>query len=518
MSNRSNPRGLRGLALVAMMIPVLAGCTAGPSTRPAIVQNDGPAPQAPPEEPSEVPLPPLAEPRASGLSWSDCRAETSARIGTPLPAELSFSCGRVITTMDAPDLPRRGVARISLLKVGDGPIPLAVLNDVDREPGSLYAVRIAQQLPPEVLERFSLIGVDRRGTGQSDAVDCVPEHIREQLLGYDPAATEAGPLLDAARKAGQQCTIGLENGQTAYDSWRTAADLDEIRAQLGMDHLHAIGHGEGSRVLTAYANRYPGRVGRMVLDGIPDPSPNTASVLADIATGTLSTLDAFGEDCADRDCGLGDARKAVTALSEQLSTAPLRTPNGTRMGPALALHAVRIGLGQRERWPDLATAITAARGGDAAGLATFVAPLLRDTPLHTPRLDGALATICNDMATRLPENRIDQALQDAAAKQPLFGTLLAQRLAWCSPWPVRTDPVPEAGARDAPPIMVVSTATDPVTPEKGTIRAAEQMPSAVRIAWQGAGHGALASSCVLAATAEFLVEGTVPSEGTLCPA
>ncbi|WP_142001542.1 alpha/beta hydrolase [Amycolatopsis cihanbeyliensis] len=500
------------------MIPVLAGCTAGPSTRPAIVQNDGPAPQAPQDEPAQVPLPPLAEPRASGMSWSECRTETSARLGDSLPAGLSFSCGRVITTLDTPDLPGRGVIRLSLLKVGDGPIPLAVLNDVDGEPGSLHAARIAKRLPPEVLERFSLIGVDRRGTGQSDPIGCVPTHIREQLLGYDPAATEVAPLLDAARKAGQQCTIGLENRQTAYDGWRTAGDLDEIRAQLGLDHLHAIGHGEGSSVLTAYATRYPDRVGRMVLDGIPDPSPNTVSVLADIAAGTLSTLDRFGEDCADRDCALGDARKAVTALAEQLRTAPLYTPNGTRMGPALALHAVRIGLGQRERWPDLAAAIAAARGGDAAGLAAFVAPLLRDTSLHAPRLDAALATMCNDMATRLPEDRINEVLRDAAGKQPLFGTLLAQRLAWCGPWPVRTDPLPEAGARGAPPIMVISTATDPVTPEKGTIRAAEQLPSAVRIAWQGAGHGALASSCVTDATRDFLVEGTVPKEGTLCPA
>src|SRR5690606_1298273 len=68
------------------------------------------------------------------------------------------------------------------------------------------------------------------------------------------------------------------------------------------------------------------------------------------------------------------------------------------------------------------------------------------------------------------------------------------------------------------PILVLSTAADPVTPEKGTIRAAERIPGAVRIAWQGAGHGALGSGCVADEVTAFLVDGAVPEDGTLCPA
>jgi len=69
-----------------------------------------------------------------------------------------------------------------------------------------------------------------------------------------------------------------------------------------------------------------------------------------------------------------------------------------------------------------------------------------------------------------------------------------------------------------PPLVVVSTSADPVTPEAGTNRAAQQLPSAVLISWQGAGHGALQNStCAFSAAQSFLTDGKVPAAGTACP-
>ncbi|WP_116041129.1 alpha/beta hydrolase [Amycolatopsis palatopharyngis] len=504
-----------------MVAAILAGCTAGPSSRPAVVENDGPAPAQGPATETEIPpLPPLREPAASSVQWSSCDAETRQRLGKPaVPDSLGFSCAQVNTTVDAPDLPRRGLARIAILKAGDGPIPLAVVNDVDGEPGTLYAARLAAKLPPAVLERFSLIGMDRRGTGQSDPVVCVPPEIRAGLLGHDPATKDVEPLLETARSAGQQCTIALENEQTAIDSWRAAGDLEELRDQLGVEHLHALSHGEGSNVLTAYGERFPDRVGRFVLDGVPEPSRDLVATLDGIAAGALKTLDAFAADCASRGCPLGtDVRGALTDLTEQLRTRPLFTTKGTTLGPGLALHATLRGLRQPDRWRELADALDAARSGDGTGLARFLDPVLADTETAPARLDAALATWCNDTPTRLPADRINQVITDMSGKYPVFGGLVAQRLAWCSPWPVRREATPNPNMTGTPPILVASTAADPVTPERGTIRAAEQMRSAVRIAWQGAGHGALGSTCVSDAVRKFLVDGVVPADGTLCPA
>jgi pimeloyl-ACP methyl ester carboxylesterase len=409
--------------------------------------------------------------------------------------------------------------RLLALKVGSGPVPLVVVNDVDGDPGTVYAARLAATLPPAFLQKFSLIGLDRRGTGLSGAAQCVPADIRPALIGADPAEGGLQDVLDAARKAGQQCAIELDDAQTALDSWRGAGDLDELRKQLGMDRLDAIGHGDGSKVLSEYAVRFPAQVGRIVLDGVPDPGADTAAVLDAVAAGAQSTWDAFAADCAARHCALGDPKAALAALPAQLRHTQYPIDSGTGFSPGIAMFAVYSGLSQRSRWPELADALAAAGTGNVGPLAAFAAPVLHDTRAQPSRIDAAIATRCNDSQTRLSADQLDQVAAGMRAKYPQFGVVVAQQLAWCGPWPVRTEPLPPAGAPGVPPILIAATATDPVTPQVGSTRAADQMPSAVTITWQGAGHGAIGTSpCVTEAARAFLVDGKIPADGTLCPA
>lgn len=513
------PSGARRALLLGAVLPALvAGCTVGPSSRPPVLEIDGPPPSEPPPATHQVPLPPLGGPKDALLTWEPCDETTRQRLGDRQVSEdLRFSCARISSTLDAPDLPGRGTIRINLLKVGEGKVPLVVVNDIDGEPGTLYAARLAERLPNEVLKTFSLIGVDRRGTGESRPIQCVPADTRDTILGLDPAAENVEPLLDAVRKAGQECSIELKNDQRAYDTWRAAGDLEQLRVELGMSRLHAIARGEGSRVLSVYANRFTNHVGRVALDGIPDPSSDAVIVHEGIAQGAQATLDAFAKDCAARKCPLGaDAERAVRAVLDRLRSG--QAVGGSRVGPALALHAVLAGLAQRERWPELATAIAHARDGRADELAEFAKPALDATSEGPPRLDGTLVTSCNDTMTRLTPDRIGKLITEWDTTYPVFGALIAQRLLWCGPWPVRREPLPSLDAPGAPPILLASTDADPVTPEVGTIRTADQMSTAVRISWQGAGHGAIgASECVTEKVTEFLIRGTVPREGTLCP-
>lgn len=509
------------LLTLALLVPaLLAGCTAGPSQRPAVVDNDEPSATAASSAPPVVPLPPLTDPQAPTVPWTDCDRDTRSHLDPPaVPDSLHYSCAGVQSVLDAPDLPGRVQTHIALLKAGNGPIPLVVLNDIDGEPGTLYAAHLAAVLPPAILQRFSLIGMDRRGTGDSDAIGCVPADVRGQLLGQDPAGGDVERVLDPARKAGQQCSIELGNTQQALDSWRTAGDLEQVRQELGVPKLNAIARGEAADVLTAYATRYTGRLGRIVLDGIPDPSPDPSTLLGDLAAAQQATLDAFGRFCAARGCPLGgDATGAVTALLQQLRGNPRALSSGVPFGPGVALNAILYGLRNTARWPELADAIQAARAGNTTQLAAFVAPMINGSTLAPSRFDGALATLCNDTTARVSADKITQLTGQLRARSALFGGLVTQRLAWCLPWPGRADALPSLGVSGTPPILVASTAADPVTPEMGTVRATNQMSSAVRVSWAGAGHGALTSPCVAETVRAFLVDGKVPAGGTLCPA
>jgi pimeloyl-ACP methyl ester carboxylesterase len=523
---RRRPAGSAAIPALAAatLLATVAGCAAGPSSRPVIaVHQDGGSSGSPPVTSSGPrPVPPLDRPGSPGITWADCDQATRdqlAALGNP--AGMPYQCGRVINVLDAPGQPGSGTARISVLKVGNGPVPLVVVNDVGGEPGTLYAARLANRLPRAMLDQFSLIGVDRRGTGASDAAECVPPDVRGEVLGYDPASTRMDDLLDAARRASQECVLDLDQRLAALDTWRSAADLERLRQELDVPRLNAIGHGEGSRVLTTYMSRYPERIGRVVLDGSPDPALDGTGQAEARAAGAEQTFDMFATDCqAHGGCPLGpNPRQAVTGLLDQLRQHPATAPDGTEVSAGTAATALLAGLADRPHWTDLAGTLARARTGDVSGIAGLVTPLLTGPDRNPARLDPELVTGCNDTSTRLSPDRVARTATDWRGKYPLFGGVFADRLLWCSPWPVpQQTPPTTLSVPGAPPVLVLSTADDPVTPESGTARTAQQLTTGISVAWQGGGHGALATSpCATAAAEHFLMDGRAPTDGTVCP-
>ncbi|RJQ81747.1 alpha/beta hydrolase [Pseudonocardiaceae bacterium YIM PH 21723] len=508
---------LRLLALLLSLLTVVAGCTVGPSRSPAIAARPGDS--STPSSAPPAPVPPLENPQSSTLNWTDCTAETATKIGD-LKGQ-TFSCVTVNGTLDPPSRPGRGGVRLSLLKAGTGSTPLVVSNDITGEPGTVYAARLALSLPPEILSRFAVIGIDRRGSGESNPVTCLPRETRVKLASFDTSITELrglGKLVDAAREASQECVLDLDERLPAYDTWRAAGDLDLVRERLGAHRLNALGHGEGSRVLGVFAQRYPEAIGRFVLDGAVDPLPDPSSAAETRAQGAEQTFDAFATDCVLRGCPLGaEPRKAVTTLLEQLRGQPLTSPDGISITNGLAARTLLNGLANRQGWPALADALAKAGAGDGSGLGTLIRPYL-SSETGPAGLDPGLATGCNDTATRLPPEKVAGLATQWRGKHPLFGVLVAQQLLWCSAWPVPARPLPVIQAAGSPPVVVISTLADPVTPQPGTTRAAEQLSSGVQVKWQGAGHGAIPTSpCATAAAQRFLVDGVAPKSGTVCP-
>lgn len=517
------PRRMVPAALACVLV-VLFGvaCTAGPSHSPPILVNDGgpggpSTTSAPPSKP--VALPPLAPERDSVFPWRDCNDTVLQTMPADRPKALQ--CARIAVPLLSPAAPGRGQELLMLDKVGTGPAPVVVVNDVSGVPGTVYAAQLAKLLPPALLEQISLIGVDRRGTGRSDPVRCIPPHARSGYLGSDPAVLDVSGLLDYASTAGQQCTIDLEEQLLALDTKRTAYDLETIREGLGVERLSAIGRGEGSRVLERYAELQPATVGRLVLDGVPEPSLDAQQALADVAAGAEATFDAFAKDCAARSClSKANPREALLALLDQVRSEPLPDDDltGDGIGPGELMEAVLSGLADRANWPKLGQALVKADNGDGSGVAALLEPLMAEDRDDPPRFDATTVTTCNDTKTRLSPDMIAKAGADWQHRFPLFGTVIAKRLALCGPWAAATDPPGPMAAKGAPPILVVGTAADPVTPLPGTEHAATTLSSGVLVTWQGAGHGALMSSdCVLATARAFLVDGTVPHDGMVCP-
>lgn len=509
---------MRRAALALLAVSVLTACSAGPSTRPVIAvkgEENQPVDQSALAGPQ--PVPPLSEYRKDSLGWSPCNEQMKDRLGANAPqGDQTYECARMTVVLDPPGRPGRGTLGIGLMRVGTGKSALVVVNDPGGEPGTMKAARLAASLPKDILSTYTIIGMDRRGTGRSDGMSCVPPATRAQLVEYDPAQTEQSSLVVAAGEASQECVLDLEGRLTAFDSWRAAADLERLRDYLGTERLNAVGLGEGSRVLTTYAQRYPNRIGRMVLDGAPDPALDQVGVLESRAMAAEATFEAFSRDCKTRGCALTDPPGDVQALMSQLRNARVRGEY-VDLTPGSALNAILTGLADRSRWPALADAIAKARGGDGSGLFTLLDPLVNDLDENPPRFDAGLVIGCNDTATRIPPDRVKALTADWQSKHPMFGALFARQLLHCNPFPPpkaeKLDPL-----KSAPPIVVLSTANDVSTPASGTEHTAQRLPGSVLIGWQGSGHGALTlSGCATTAVRDYLIDAKVPSNGTVCP-
>ncbi|HEY4022568.1 MAG TPA: alpha/beta fold hydrolase [Pseudonocardiaceae bacterium] len=507
-----------GIGLIAALLA--AAGTVGPSATPSLVVA-GSQPTTPTSTGSHGPLPlPGLEHTTGQLGWTDCTDETTQRLGTPAPpAGMTFQCARLIGPIDPSNSDdNSGGQRISLLKVGTGPTPLVVVNDLNGLPGTLYAARLAAELPTQFLSTFSLIGMDRRGTAGSAGVHCVPQADRNAMIQADPNNTNLTGLLGATTDASQQCVLSLSSSMAQYDTKNTVADLDLVRQSLGVNHLDAIGHGEGSRVLTNYAGQYPAHVGRFVLDGSPDPVLNSQDTAQAQAAGAQATFTAFAQNCIATNCPLGaNPADTVNQLVSSVRQAPM-TASGIQLTAGAVLRAILLGLTDRSQWGALATDIQQAVGGDGSGLAGLIEPKLAGTPQDPPQIDADLVAGCNDVADRLSPGQVSTDMKNWGGTAPLFGALYAQNLLLCAPWPTPSQPLAKPTAPNTPSILVISTASDPRTPETGTQRTAQSLDSGVLLTWAGAGHGALGqSSCATSAAQDFLIGGKVPANGTACP-
>ncbi len=472
-----------------------------------------------------APLPPL-QPQQATLPLADCTAGTLAALGVPIPADrtLHADCGNLTVPLD-PAQPVLGAVTLGVLRVGlaDAPgraplatrPPLLVLGDTATDPTAARAARLAAQVPEYLLSRYAVIGLDRRGTG-IDTLDCADPTARQALVDADPANLNAAALLEQARAVVQACNVALDGQLNGFSSAAAAADVEVVRQALGVDRLSAIGMGDGAAALAVWAKANPDAVGRLVLDGPPDPATDEPDRSEARARSTEAAFDAFAQNCrAATICSLGkDPRAMVTTLVNTLRAHPLTSADGRQLTVGATITAIRTSLGEPATWAALTDALSAAAAGNPAPMLAQLTPLVG----QRGRYDAVLATDCNDVQNRIAPAQIEDLAKKWRTAYPLFGGSLAADLVACAPWPTGGAPSAVPVPANLPPLAVAGTAAGPRVPVEGSQRVAQSMPSAVYIGWQGAATGAFPRTlCVSSIVDSMLVDAALPAAGTICP-
>lgn len=519
-------RRLRLLPVWLALIAMMAGCTVGPSTRPALATyGELPAPASSKPVTPARPLGPGGKGRSAvPLHWSSCPSQipdsTKAGIAftidcADLPVPLTYT-GSDTSTLDLQ------VARARGAHTPKNAPDLVVVLGQPGVNGRDQIAEVAAALPAKLIATHAIVTLDLRGTGTDMA--CFSRQTILDLLSppIDPAQNGNDEALGKfAQEASFDCEQQVGASISEFSTTAASDDLDTLRSALGADKLRYLGRGFGATLGAVYADRYPGRVDRLVLDGPTDPSASLSDTATSRAVELEKALDDFADQCSSTKggCPLGaNPHKTISTLVETLGDNGTGD-NGLLVTGGSVLLLLSHLLGDPSSWPTLYKALAAASSAD--GNTDLLVKLLLSTfgltgDAHL--MESWMAYACNDSGQRLSSAALVTASNAAKAKAPTFGAFMVGQASLCSSWPPATAALNRLTGKGAPPIFVAGAVNDPDAPYAGVKAVVAQLASASLISWQSGTHGAFpASSCVSTAVLAYLANGTGPATDALCP-
>jgi len=517
-------------ALVVLMIVVTTGGLAflmvrDGSTPSASGPGDTPGPTVKASPTTGLPAtdPALAEFYEQKLDWQSC------------PDYIDFQCATMKVPLDYTKPQGRRID-LALLRVPasdqDHKVGSLVVNPGGPgAPGTSYAALASTVFREPLTQAYDVVGFDPRGTGDSTTVDCLDDAQLDAYIGGDPDPDTPAEVADYERVSHEfveGCVA--ESGPLAahVSTVEAARDMDVLRSLLGEKKLDYFGASYGTKLGATYAQLFPKRVGRMVLDGALDLSIGPRELAIQQAMGFETALRAYVANCVDSgSCFLGDSVdtgiERIQQFLADVDADPLPTAGDRELTVGNALYGIVTPLYDRKYWVLLSASLQQAFGGDGTTLSLLADAYSNRGP------DGYLNNFveanydinCLDDPWSLPLSGVAGQLAAFEKASPTFGAAFAYALTSCSGFTARsTVPVPHNTAATAPPLLVIGTSRDPATPLRWAEALARQLSSAILVKRDGDGHTGYNSGndCVDTTVEDFLVDGTVPTGEVDCPA
>ncbi len=477
---------------------------------------------------------PVAHSRPAGaaaapLDWGPCAPVP----GTTVPAGQQCATLRVPLDHRAPGGPTVEVA-VARLPTDRPEARRGTLLVLAGGPGGSGVQRLAQKgeaLRAATEGAYDLVGLDPRGVGGSTRAGCgIPEADRHlvTLRAYPAVDGSITENTARARRTAEACARDGGPVVRSFSTRNQARDIDRLRAALGERKLSVWGHSYGSYAGAVYAQEYPDRVDRLVLDSVGDPDPARVGSgwLANTAPAVALRFPDFAAWAADpaREAeGLRLARRAedvkplFLALARELDRAPREsgTPGVPLTGDRLR-QALQNSLMSDRSFPALAGLIRSAREPEGR-------------PALPPELAGALpdedatltmAVVCNDVRWPGPHAGYARRVAADRARYPLTAGMPVN-IAPCAFWKYDEEPKATRITDDGPSeVLIIQSLRDPATPYAGALKMRAALGERARMVTvdQG-GHGMYlgnGNACGDRAVSDFLVTGERPAGDVYC--
>jgi pimeloyl-ACP methyl ester carboxylesterase len=514
------------LAIIAVLALALTtfvavGLAIGGSLSDEPTARPTPSPTTPPPaEVTEAPEAGLSDFYSQRIDWEPCETNTDQ------------DCGTLTVPIDYAD-PGGDTIDLALLRVpatGSRVGSMVVNPGGPGAPGTSYAAAAGRVFRQPLLDGFDIVGFDPRGTGRSAPVDCLSDSELDEYLAGDPTpdtADEQAEYQASVLSLGGQCVAGSGPVLGHVTTIEAARDMDVLRSALGEETLTFLGASYGTELGATYAELFPERVGRFVLDGAVDVSLDTQSTSLEQAAGFETALRAYVQNCLDStdNCFLGDTvdegLATISGLLEDIEEQPL--PAGDReLQVGNAFYGVITPLYNRDYWFLLSTALTSALDGQGSALmdlADAYASRNPDGSYADNSVEANYSINCIDDPTSVPFAEVPSLFAEFEEASPTFGRIFAWGMTGCRGVEVSSSEEPlDIRGEGAAPILVLGTTRDPATPFKWAEALAEQLDSGVLVERDGDGHTAYnaGNECIDSLVEDYLLEGAVPDDGTTC--
>lgn len=441
-----------------------------------------------------------------------------------------FDCGMLSVPMDYSHPNDKQITlALTRLRAADPNRRIGVLLLSPGGPGEsgINAAHVAaNSFPSAIRARFDIVGWDPRGSGESSPVRC-GETGASSSGGESTGAGEDAAISQSIEQLmafGESCLRETGEELRFVDTTSSARDMEQIRTALHEKSFSFIGYSYGTFLGAQYAELYPSRVRAFVLDSALDPALGFEAEAEGRAVAAEGALRTFLADCAaDSGCPFYDDGHSAAeferlrdALDRNPIVAHLQSGDMKLDGPAFIQAVYQILM--TGDWRTLARALSDA---DFSRDGTLLTSLVRTGNVRTTadQGDARVATLCLDNPRPSRNELIASATRIDTEAPDFVGPIDTG----CDGWPIApTWHAHELNARGSPPILVIGSVHDPVTPYEWSVSLARQLTHGVLLSSEGhfhavSFHSPSLSPCIDAAVTAYLDNLVTPTPGAICP-
>ncbi|MFG3010281.1 alpha/beta fold hydrolase [Streptomyces cinerochromogenes] len=391
-------------------------------------------------------------------------------------------------------------------------------------------------LPKKVREQYDLIGFDPRGVGRSTPVTCGLTGT-EQNSEHPYKAETFSRDVKWARTVADKCRAKSGDKLPYITTRNTARDMDVIRAVLGEKKLSYLGYSYGTYLGAVYAQMFPERTDRFVLDSSVDPARIWRGMIQIWASGTEPAFTRWTKWTAQhhRTYKLGNTPAEVRKTFWNLVARADRTPINDG-GQKFTGDDIRSGLRAAFFSPKYAAEavveLKKAAAGHGSSRHSLLPPAARKAPrwasasagsgvAQPPADNGSAAfwsVLCGDTAawSHDPEQYRRDAVRDKA-KYPLYGDF-GSNITPCAFWDKPVESVTRVDNKVR--LLTVQNQWDSQTPLASGLGMHRALKGSRMVYVKGGeGHGVYGGdprSCADSQVNAYLSTGKLPARDVTC--